>query len=196
LSYGIHAVNVFLETSFGESTTANTSFTVAARPLGPDFSASFVGPSSVEVTVRNQPVSSFQLANGSYSNLYFGFRFWDHKQMIGEWEYAPLFFVGISSYGTHYKVSDSNYTNRTLSLENHNLRSLSTGGQTHFQAMALIGNESPATEKGGTDYGFDGEKSVWSTKTIVIPEPSASPSPSIPEFPSWILLPLLTLWLC
>jgi hypothetical protein len=98
--------------------------------------------------------------------------------MIGEWEYAPLFFVGISSYGTYYKASDSNYTVVTLSLENYNLPSLSTGGKIDFEVMALIGNEYPTTEQGGTVYGFDGEESVWSAQTIVIPEPSTSISPS------------------
>ncbi len=192
LSYGIHTVSVFLETSFGESATANTSFTVAPRPSAPDFSVSLVGSSSVEVTVKNQPLNAFQLANGSYPSLYYGFRFWDHRQMIGEWEYAPPFFVGISSYGTYYKASDSNSTVVTLSLENYNLPSLSNGGQIDFQAMALVGNEYPTTEQGGTVYGFDGEESSWNTQTVAIPEPSPSPSPSQTTSPTPTLSPTLS----
>ena len=190
LPYGIHTVTIFLETTFGESATANTSFTLAPKPSEPDFSVSLVGPSSVEVTIRNQPLNAFQFPNGSYPNLYYGFRFWDHQTIIGGWEYVPEFFVGISSYGTYYQASNSDYTVVKVPLDSYlqQLPSLSTGGQIDFQAMALIGNEYPTTEQGGAVYGFDGEESVWSTQTIVIPEP-ASPSPSLITSPTPSLSP-------
>ena len=35
----------------------------------------------------------------------------DSKTMkLHDWNYAPIFYVGISSYGTYYKASDSDYT--------------------------------------------------------------------------------------
>ena len=63
--------------------------------------------SSIEVTIKNQPLIAYE--NGSYPNLYYGFRLKNHEN-IQDWNFAPMYYVGISSYGNYYKASASDYT--------------------------------------------------------------------------------------
>jgi len=154
-------------------------------PSSPEFTAMFVA-SSLEVTIKNQPLAGYVGTNGSNPSLYYGFRFKDHEK-INDWNYAPIFYVGISSYGTYYKSSASDYTVVSFPLGSYPLTGILGSGQVDLQVMALVGNEVPTNYENGTVYGFDGAESIWSnTQTITVPANS-----TIPEFPSWTLLLLV-----
>jgi len=130
----------------------------------PDFTAKAFA-STIEVTIKNQPLTSYE--NGSYPNLYYGFRFKDHNARIGFWDYDPPYFVLPSTYGGYYKASDSDFTVVSLSLEDYDFPS----GQIDIQAVALVGNQYPTNMQNGTVYGFEGVISGWSnTQTLTISE--------------------------
>ncbi len=160
-------------------------------PSSPEFTAKFVA-SSIEVTIKNQPISAYVETNGKSPSLYYSFRFKDNNATIPDWNYAPVFYVGISSYGTYYKASGSDYNAVSFPLGNYPLTSILNSGRIDLQVMALIGNEVPTNYENGGIYGFDGSESIWSvTQTITIPNNSSSPTPTVPEFPALAILPLL-----
>jgi hypothetical protein len=144
-------------------------------PSPPEFTARFV-PSSLEVKIKNQSLAGYVGTNGSNQSLYYCFRFKNHENMQ-DWNYAPIYYVGSSSYGTYYKASNSDYTVVSFPLGSYPLTGILGSGQIDLQVMALIGNEVPTNYENGTVYGFDGVTSVWSsTQTITIPISSSSPT--------------------
>ena len=162
-------------------------------PSPSEFTAMFVA-SSLEVTIKNQPLAGYVGTNGSNQSLYYGFRFKDHENMQ-DWNYAPTYYVGSSSYGTYYKASTSDYTVVSFPLGSYPLTGILGSGQVDLQIMALIGNEVPTNYENGTVYGFDGVTSVWSNEqTITMPASSTSltPTPTVAEF-SWLAILLLLL---
>ena len=143
------------------------------RPSVPEFTAEFAG-SSLEVTIKNQPEPLMAMV--SNTSLYYGFRFKDHMN-IQDWNYAPLYYVLPSTYGTYYNASDSEYTVVSFPLGKYPLTGISSSGQIDMQVVALIGNEVPTNYENGTVYTFIGPTSGWSnTQTVAIP---VSPSPTI-----------------
>jgi hypothetical protein len=133
-----------------------------SEPYVPDFTAKAFA-TTLEVTIKNQPLTPYE--NGSYPSLYYMFRFKDHNESIGFWDYDPPYFVLPSTYGGYYKASDSELTVVSLSLENYNFPS----GHIDIQALALVGNQYPTNMQNGTVYGFDGVISGWSsTQTLTI----------------------------
>ena len=143
-----------------------------SKPSVPDFTAKAFA-TTIEVTVKNQPLTSYE--NGSYPSLYYGFRFKDHNEKIGFWDYDPIYFVLPSTYGGYYNASDSDFTEVSLSLEGYHFPS----GQIDIQAFALVGNQYPTNMQNGTVYGFEGEISGWSnTQTLTIDE----------NLPSWLAI--------
>ncbi len=161
--------------AIAESQLATPSPSPKSSPSPPEFTAKFVA-SSLEVTIKNQPLADYADANGSNPSLYYGFRFKDHEN-IQDWNYAPIYYVGSSSYGSYYKASTSDYTVVSFPLGSYPLTGILGSGQVDLQVMALIGNEVPTNYENGTVYGFDGVESVWSsTQTITVPVSSASPS--------------------
>ena len=165
-----------------------------SKPSVPEFTFRFV-ESSLEVTTKNQPLTAYVGINGSNPSLYYGFRFKDHEN-IQDWNYAPIYYVGISSYGMYYKASAADYTVVSFSLGSYPLTGILDSGRIDLQVMALIGNEAPTNYENGSVYGFDGAESNWSTtQTITIPASSnsTSPTPTIPEFPSIAILLLLSM---
>ncbi len=156
-------------------------------PSPSEFTAMSVG-SSLEVTIKNQPLSDYVGTNGSNQSLYYGFRFKDHENMQ-DWNYAPIYYVGSSSYGTYYKASASDYTVVSFPLGSYPLTDILGSGQVDLQVMALIGNEVPTNYENGSVYGFDGVTSVWSSsQTITVLNNSTSPTPAVPEFSSLSIL--------
>jgi hypothetical protein len=144
-----------------ESATAQTT----SKPSVPEFTVRIVA-SSLEVTIKNQPITAHVDTNSSNPSLYYGFRFKDHDN-IQDWNYAPIYYVGPSSYGTYYKASTSDYTTVSFPLGRYPLTGILDSGQVDLQVMALVGNEVPTNYENGTVYGFDGVESVWSsTQTI------------------------------
>ena len=164
------------------------------KPDVPEFTAKLTA-SSLEVTINNKQTTDSQNINDE-SHLYYGFRFKDPNSMLGNWEYDPIYFVGASSYGTYYEASASNYTVISFPVDdypfdgiNHHT-GISKNGPVEIQVMALIGIEIPTTEQNGTVYQFDGETSDWSpTQTVTISNESVSPS--VPEFPFLLAIPIL-----
>ena len=136
-------------------------------PTVPEFTVAIVA-SSLEVTIRNQPVTAFVDSNGSSPSLYYGFRFKDHEN-FQDWNYDPLYYVLPSTYGTYYEASNFDYTVVSFTFESYPLTGILGSGKVDVQVMALIGNEFPTNYENGTVYGFDGVTSVWSsTQTIAI----------------------------
>jgi hypothetical protein len=155
-----------------ESATAQTT----SKPSVPEFTVRIVA-SSLEVTIKNQPITAYIETNSSNPSLYYGFRFKDHNDTFPNWNYSPIYYAGISSYGTYYKASTSDYTIVSFPLGSYPLTGILDSGQVDLQVIALIGNEVPTNYENGTVYGFDGVESVWSsTQTITIGENA------VPEF--------------
>jgi hypothetical protein len=156
------------------------------RPSVPEFTARLTA-SSLEVTIKNQPLTGFDGINVSNPHLYYGFRFKDPNSVPNNWEYVPMYFVGTSSYGTYYEASGSDYTIVSFSLDdypfdgiNHHT-GISKNGPIDMQVIALVGIEIPTTEQNGTVYRFEGEISDWSNiQTITLPASSSSSTPTSP----------------
>ncbi len=144
------------------------------EPSVPEFTVKAV-VTTIEVTIKNQQLTPFE--NGSYPNLYYGFRFKDHNERIGFWDFYPLYFTLPSTYGAYYKASDSDFTIVSLSLESHHFPS----EQIDIQAIALVGNQYPTNMQNGTVYGFQGVNSGWSNiQTLTIGENlSSSTEPNV-----------------
>lgn len=157
-----------------EMAKASTDSSPIPKPSVPEFTVK-AGATAIEVTIKNQPLSSYE--NGSYPSLYYGFRFKDSNATIGFWDYDPIFFVGPSTYGGYYKASDSEFTVVSLSLGGYHFSS----GQIDIQAIALVGNQYPTDMQNGTVYGFEGEMSGWSNTQTLIITSSSSPSPTSPD---------------
>ena len=112
------------------------------KPSVPEFTVRFV-ESSLEVTIKNQPITAYVDANSSNPSLYYGFRFADHNATTPDWYDVPMwYFFGYSSYETYYKASDSDNTVVSFPLEN--LTYTLNSGRVDMQVMALIGNEIPS----------------------------------------------------
>lgn len=153
------------------------------RPSVPEFTAKLT-ESSLEVTIKNQPLMEVDDISGNNINLYYGFRFKDPNSMPGHWAYAPIYFVGLSSYGTYYEASDVDYTIISFQLDDYpfdgtNHRTgINRNGPIDVQVIALIGIEVPTDQQDGKVYRFDGVTSDWSnTQTIIIP----TSFPTVPE---------------
>jgi hypothetical protein len=167
------------------------------RPSVPEFTAQFVN-SSLEVTIKNQPPPL--MASVSNASLYYGFRFKNpNSTLAGDWNYAPIFFAGTSSYGKYYQASTSNITTISFPLgdypfdgENHRT-GISRNGPVDMQVMALVGTEVPTDYENGAVYAFYGATSDWSsTQTITAPKSSDSPMPTANTGPHTELFPTLT----
>lgn len=167
------------------------------RPSVPEFTAQFAD-SSLEVTIKNQPQPL--MATVSDASLYYGFRFKNpNSTPVGDWNYAPIYFVGTSSYGKYYEASTSNYTTISFLLgdypfdgENHRT-GISKNGPVDMQVIALVGTEVPTNYEHGTVYAFYGATSDWSNmQTITASESSASPMPTVNTGPHTEPFPTLT----
>lgn len=135
-----------------------------SKPSVPDFTTKVVA-NTIEVTIKNQPVASYE--NGSYPSLYYMFRFKDHNAKEGFWDYDPQYFVLPSTYGGYHEASNSEFTAVSLSIKDHHFPS----GQIDIQAMALVGNQFPTDLQNSTVYGFEGVTSSWSNyQTLTIGE--------------------------
>lgn len=166
---------------------------------------------SIEVTIKNQPFTAYTDASGHFISLYYNFTFKGHYGDKWSTYRDP-------HYWAYFNASHSDYTVTSFPLESSEFSGVSAGGQVDFRVEALIGYQTttmvPTPWGPGYTYEFTGETSGWSnTQTITIdtnaptttpatspsqsstPSSSSSPiitpSPSIPEFPAWIVLPLV-----
>jgi hypothetical protein len=186
-SYALILIGIMAISCMRILTVESVSAQTIHRPSVPEFTARLTA-SSLEVTIKNQPITGFDDINVSNLSLYYGFRFKDPNNInIGDWYYAPIYFVGLSSYGTYYEASTSDYTIISFPLDNYpfdgaNHRTgISKSGPIDMQVIALIGIEVPTDQQDGKVYRFDGVTSDWSnTQTITLPASSSSPSPTSP----------------
>ena len=141
---------------------------------------------SIEFKIKNQVFTAYNDSSGNEINLYFNFRCKGH--FGSEWSYYPFSENGLTVYRISFfsppheppksQTSNSEYTNITYRL---GLLFRSdvprNGSQVDFQVQALIGY----TTSTGDGYGkFIGQRSDW----------SETQTETIPEFPSWIIIPL------
>jgi hypothetical protein len=145
------------------------------KPSVPEFTVRIV-ESSLEVTIKNQPITAYVDTDSDNPSLYYGFRFKDHNATIPDWYDVPMwYFFGYSSYETYYKASDSD--NTVVSFPFENLTYTLNSGRVDMQVMALIGNEIPSNAQNRIIYVFDGVMGSWSdVQTVTIPTSSSSPS--------------------
>jgi hypothetical protein len=150
---------------------------------------------TIELTIKNQPFTSYE-SNGQIINFYFNVRSKGHFAQNWTTLYSP---------DNGYVTEDptSGYTKISYILgEDFPFASgydLNQGGQVDFQVEALIGFVARDASTFWAPWGFNGETSSWSnTQTLKIPETSPSPSsnptltptPTVPEFTTAIILPL------
>ena len=149
---------------------------VSPSPIPPEFTSK-IASSSIELTIKNQPITAYANTNHSNPSLYYMFRFKDHEN-FQDWNYAPEYYVLPSTYGTYFKASNSDYTIVSFPIGTYPLVSILNSGYIDVQVIALIGNEVPTNYENGTVFGFDGVTSVWSnTQTIAVPLSSSTPTP-------------------
>ena len=178
-SFALILIGIMAISCMSILTAKSVSAQTIHRPSVPEFTARLTA-SSLEVTIKNQPLTRFDDINVSNPSLYYGFRFKDPNSVPNNWEYVPIYFVGTSSYGTYYEASGSDYTIVSFSLDdypfdgiNHHT-GISKNGPIDMQVIALIGIEIPTTEQNGTVYRFEGETSDWSNiQYITIPASSS-----------------------
>jgi hypothetical protein len=143
---------------------------------------------TIEITIKNQPYTPYTNEYGVEALFYYNVRTKGHY----EENWTDLY----NSEDGYAPQSNSTYTILSISANNY-----PSGGQVDFQVQAMIGAVHPSFN--GTPsiftriYPFVGQTSAWSsTQTVTIPETASSPSatpistPTVPEFPTWILLPL------
>lgn len=148
--------------------------------------------SIVVLTIKNQPF------NPSYGSLYYNVQIKNQNTPYENWTVVTY------NYGPNPKqTTDSDFTTILLQIEGQwGLHSLA-GTQTDIQVQAMLGifNHETGPISGG--FVFKGVTSDWSnTKTITVPEnipissPSPTSTPTVPEFPWLVILPLFAFVLC
>lgn len=156
---------------------------------------------TIQFTIKNQDFTPYQDADGNDIILYYDFRF---KGNYGdEWSNYPdrsHTWGGFPSPSyPDIKASDSDYTViniKVKGLADYTMGTpdIPTDVEVQFQVQAIIGyieSDSVSFLAGGF-VGYYGERSDWSeTQKITIGETTINET--IPEFPSWIILPMSVL---
>lgn len=155
---------------------------------------------SIQVSIKNQPFTQYTNENGNLISLYYNISVKPHYG--GNWTYYPQTYTE-----TSYPASSSEYTIRFFGFGGYadtvspQIGYVSPGGEVDFRVQAQIGyftkvwisiGDSPLA--GGLVPIFVGENSDWSnTQTVKIDDEAVSPSPSptVPEFPPLLVIPLL-----
>ena len=134
---------------------------------------------TIDVVINNQPFAPY-----SNIQLYYNVQVKGHFENNEQWTQVTNFPTQSNSEYTILSVPANNYP---------------AGSELDFRVEASIGyfTTVPYYPPGDTEipYGttqvFNGTESGWSnTQTLTIPASSTSPTPTVPEFPSWAI-PLL-----
>ena len=175
---------------------------------------------TVELTIKNQPFTSYKDSSGNYTSFYYNVKYKGHYE--NEWHYHPYdptkgYRTG--SYSDTYIASQSDSTKITVRMDvesvgSMRLNDIPDGGELDFQVQALTGrldkvytgSSGFAWVGGDSDhyYVFTGRKSGWSeTQTLAIgknqtstaslkstPSPEATPTPDLTSMPSHELQPV------
>jgi hypothetical protein len=212
---------IVVESAYAQTSTPTPSSVPIPKPSVPEFTLKYVDQSyyeqatyttdpytgkqvianeggyikndSVEITIKNQPFTSYRDASGNYTSLFYNIRCKGH--FGNQWQTYPM-----DAADGYWLPSQSDYT--VISLPNTQVGSFTVGAQMDFQVQSLIGYEASITGLSQlpphdmfTSYQFHGAEGSWSnTQTITIGQTSASsstsPTPFVPEFPALIILPL------
>jgi hypothetical protein len=148
---------------------------------------------SVELSIKNQPFTSFYDSNGFPIKLYYQIRVKSHYD--NSWYYFPDNNAGTDMYfpsdNTDYTIREFDYTGHSLEYKYGSFIDYPNDGKVDFQVEAFIGyfnvtNINPSDLMIRPDdliYNYTGQTSNWSnSQTITIPASSTSPTPAVPEF--------------
>lgn len=175
------------------------------KPSVPEFTVKLISPPpesqqvnrTIELSIKNQPFAPnygffynirMTVNDGNWSLLYTI----DDVPTQSNGEYTIL------SYPSDQPVVEYQYN------LGDRIQDLFAGDKVDFQVQAMIGNIHRVFNPNATNqlemypYVFTGESSDWSSiQTITIPDTStsASPTPTVSEFPSLALIPLSTVGL-
>ena len=172
------------------------------KPSVPQFSLRYLNQ-TVEIRIINQHFTPNSV-NGHSVGLYYDIRWKEHNEVEWHWFY-PHSFLFEATNSVDYNVTDSSVTVVSYGLNSKDsdvqLNGDFAGKQLDFEVQALIGYYTMITTQPNEKYHypFDGEISGYSnTQTIAIPQyssntttPMPSPSPTVPEFPYLLVIPLL-----
>jgi hypothetical protein len=152
---------------------------------------------TLQLTIKNQPFTSY-IDNGQNISFYYNVR--EKGDFSGHW---IDFYSPDNGYPTE---SRGDYTTITFVLGNYSIFGYTPpNSKIDFQVQALIGSVHRISNiTAGNQFPwelfpwiFDGQTSDWSnTQTVTVyaysssPTPTSSLTPTVPEFPSWII-PLL-----
>jgi hypothetical protein len=149
---------------------------------------------TIILKIKNQPIP--QTGTENPLGLYYYVRFKGHyENNESDWMYLPKELK--YGYGPASNSVESVWYYRLDSLASQYYLYFSDNSEIDFQVQALIGNQTLSVGGLGGHYVFTGEKGEWSnTQTVTIGSPaSATPTPSIPEFPAAVVLPLFAIML-
>lgn len=172
----------------------------------------YVENKSVAVSIKNLPFTPYKDSSGHYVDLYYDIRWMGHWGN-NWWDYNSTFRMLLNSYsgfdnnGLPLPNSDFKVVSFPMGVDisGHTqiLGNVSANGKIDFQVQAFIGYYTqkmyPSVPGFRDSYYnvFNGESSGWSSsQTISIPDGSVSVStspnqtstPTVPEFPSWMIL--------
>lgn len=193
----------FVDNSYGVPTTYSTDPYTGKNVTHPTYR---VINKTIEVMIKNQPFVPYYDANSNSTiSLYYNIRMKGHFE--SNW-------TNIYPIDDTPPMSNSEYTTFSYPLVEFSnapaaydfpfigSKSFPDGAQVDFQVEAMIGYFQPVVYPDGRTsrwvFNFIGEESGWSnTRTITMPDSSASvsPSPTVPEFPPLVILPLFMLML-
>jgi hypothetical protein len=151
---------------------------------------SHVKASAIEIRIKNEAFTPSTTESGNKVGYYYNIRWKGHFET--NWHYAFK-----ANYGSGYFPrsdgaetvfsSDGQYT---CGFDKPNAADFRVGDQIDFQVEAMIGY---VMDPGPFDAEvFEGQVSGWSsTQTLTITGTSASPSPTVPEYPFLSVFPLL-----
>ena len=140
---------------------------------------------TIEVKIKNQPFTAYE-SNGQIINFYLNIRTKGYYEKYWSNFYSPDNGYLVQSNSSYTTVSYSLDDDVPLFWDN-----IQGGGTVDFQVQALIGSVHRISNGSATSilemypWVFDGQTSEWSsTKTVVIPEPTNSPTDGVPTTPS------------
>jgi hypothetical protein len=181
------------------------------------YAGQFVKNGSIELSIKNQPFTSYYDSNGYPIKLYYHIRVKGH--FTNDWYYLPN-----NNAKAYFTADNSPYTTRIFSYNGNEIFygsgasfAYPSSGKLDFQVEAFIGHLNvtdeefiqhlnathinPSARADDFIIEYVGQSSNWSnTKTITIPDgpgsistspnPTLSPTPTIPELPILVILPL------
>jgi hypothetical protein len=153
---------------------------------------------TIEIKIKNQPFEPFYNANGQAINLYYNIRIKGYFEQNWTEVYRPVYGFPLQSTDSDYTVLSYTWVEQGETQIGSSMITLRNGAQADFQVEAMIGyiaDSGPYSDRSPREY-FEGETSGWSnTQSITIGEVSASisPSPTVPEFPIRVILPLFVI---